>query len=294
VSKLTGLPTDTLRAWERRYRAVTPARDRRGRVYSDDDVQRLRLLRLAVASGHSIGRVAALGNEDLRRLTASSAAETHAALAIGPTTLDRSMLHAALLAFDTAAVDHEFWRLAAAVPPVEFVQDVLMPTLREVGENWNQAQGQIAYEHLTSAAVRHLLGSFLRMYARRDASIRLLFATPPRERHEIGILGAAMLATSQGFAVSYVGPDLPVREIVAAVRASQARVLVIGLTLAGNGHPRKRDLRAILRTLPPGVELWAGGPGTVPVADLLRERAIMLNDFEEFLLELARLGRTRP
>ena len=55
VSKLTGIAIDTLRAWERRYGAVTPTRDERGRMYTDADVARLRLLGGAVESGHSIG-----------------------------------------------------------------------------------------------------------------------------------------------------------------------------------------------------------------------------------------------
>ena len=48
VARLTGVAIDTLRAWERRYGAVTPARDGRGRVYTDEDVARLYLLQRAV------------------------------------------------------------------------------------------------------------------------------------------------------------------------------------------------------------------------------------------------------
>src|SRR5258706_6580721 len=66
VAKMTGLGIDTLRAWERRYAAVRPTRDERGRMYSDEDIQRLRLLRDAVANGHSVGRVAALSDEQLK------------------------------------------------------------------------------------------------------------------------------------------------------------------------------------------------------------------------------------
>ena len=60
VSKLTGIGIDTLRAWERRHGAVTPLRDGRGRMYTNDDIARLRLLRSAVEEGHSIGRLAEL------------------------------------------------------------------------------------------------------------------------------------------------------------------------------------------------------------------------------------------
>src|SRR5579863_3482709 len=68
VSKLTGIPLDTLRAWERRYRAVIPKRAGRGRVYSEEQIQKLLLLRRAVEQGHSIGQLAALGDRQLREL----------------------------------------------------------------------------------------------------------------------------------------------------------------------------------------------------------------------------------
>ena len=74
VSKLTGIGIDTLRAWERRHGAVTPIRDDRGRMYTDADVARLRLLRGAVEHGHTIGRLAALTDAELRRLAATAGA----------------------------------------------------------------------------------------------------------------------------------------------------------------------------------------------------------------------------
>ena len=45
VSERTGLSQDVLRIWERRYRAVAPTRTAGGeRLYSDADVERLRLI----------------------------------------------------------------------------------------------------------------------------------------------------------------------------------------------------------------------------------------------------------
>ena len=51
VSKLTGISIDTLRAWEKRYQVVAPQRDERGRLYTEADMQRLRLLNAAVEHG---------------------------------------------------------------------------------------------------------------------------------------------------------------------------------------------------------------------------------------------------
>src|SRR6187200_3531359 len=74
VSKMTGIGIDTLRAWERRYGAVTPTRDDRGRMYTEADVERLRLLNGAVERGHSIGRLAGLSNDQLTELCAAGRA----------------------------------------------------------------------------------------------------------------------------------------------------------------------------------------------------------------------------
>ncbi len=68
VAKMTGVPLDTIRAWERRYGAVTPQRSARGRIYSENEVQRLVLLRDAVARGHAIGQVADVADNDLKAL----------------------------------------------------------------------------------------------------------------------------------------------------------------------------------------------------------------------------------
>src|SRR5579872_4391542 len=74
AAKLTGIPLDTLRAWERRYRTVIPKRVARGRLYSEEQIQKLLLLRRAVEQGHSIGQVAALGSRQLRELLEKSSA----------------------------------------------------------------------------------------------------------------------------------------------------------------------------------------------------------------------------
>ena len=285
VAKLTGISIDTLRAWERRYGAVTPSRDRRGRLYTDADVARLRLIHLAVSAGHGVGQVAGLDDQALRRLTQSAIAPRGASAPA-----DTSALKAALLTLDSVEVDLEASRLAALLSPVELVRDALLPLLRDVGDHWNARRGGVALEHVMSSTLRHLFGSILRFHGKRHSDVRLLFATPPGDQHEIGILVAAMLAAAQGFGVSYIGPNLPANEIVGAVQTAGARVLVLGLTFASNNGTRRRDLRAILRGLPSAVECWVGGRDVGSYADLIEPRGAWLRDFDSYQARLARLG----
>ena len=66
VSRITNIPVDTLRIWERRYRVVVPIRSNNSdRLYQRDDINRLTLLKMLVDRGHAIGSIAGLTNEDL-------------------------------------------------------------------------------------------------------------------------------------------------------------------------------------------------------------------------------------
>ena len=291
VSKLTGLGIDTLRAWERRHSAVTPIRDDRGRMYTEADIARLRLLRGAVEQGHSIGRLAGLTDAELRRLAAT--AHPNPASAVAParrTPFDPATLRAALQKYDATSIDQEISRLAAILPPLELLRDVLMPVLAQVGDDWHRGPARIAHEHLMSSTMRNILGSFLRLYARPEVSTRLLFATLAGERHEMGTLGAAMLAASSGLGVAYLGPNLPAREIVDSVRPAGAQVLVLGLTTASAGKAKERELRTIVRDLPKEVELWVGGRGAVRHTALISPRGLVLRDYNAYHQELLRIG----
>jgi DNA-binding transcriptional MerR regulator len=281
VSRLTGVGIDTLRAWERRYGAVTPSRDDRGRLYSESDIARLRLLHQAVLGGHGIGRVAALSNEELRRLQ-------RVAVAAPAATVDGGF-RAALARFDGVAIDRELGRLAAVLAPADLVRDILLPAIRDVGDQWNRGRGGIAREHLMSAAMRHLLGSYLRLHAQPLAAARVIFATPSGDRHEIGTLGAAMLAASRGFGVTYLGPDLPAAQIVDAARAAgNVSVLVVGATLSTRVLPG--ELRTLVEDLPRGIELWIGGAGAARHRRLISTRGLVLESFDAYLEQLGRLA----
>ena len=69
VTRMTGLAADTIRAWERRYAAVVPARTEGAtRRYSAEDVRRLGLLKAATTRGYRIGDIASLSEDELQSL----------------------------------------------------------------------------------------------------------------------------------------------------------------------------------------------------------------------------------
>ncbi|MCG6968067.1 MAG: MerR family transcriptional regulator [Chromatiaceae bacterium] len=68
VARLTGISPDTLRIWERRYEVVEPLRTPKGgRLYSQQDVTRLTMIKTLVDQGYAISTVAGLPAEELSR-----------------------------------------------------------------------------------------------------------------------------------------------------------------------------------------------------------------------------------
>ena len=69
ISALSGVPVSTLRVWEVRHGAFTPAKSEgRHRLYSDEDALRASLIRQLTDSGHSISTLAKLPATQLNEL----------------------------------------------------------------------------------------------------------------------------------------------------------------------------------------------------------------------------------
>ena len=69
AAQQTGLSQHTIRAWERRYGALTPDRTATNRrLYSNADIEKLKLIQRGVQAGHTVGRIAALSSSALVEL----------------------------------------------------------------------------------------------------------------------------------------------------------------------------------------------------------------------------------
>ena len=289
VAKLTGLGLDTIRAWERRYGAVVPERGPRGRLYSQAQVRRLRLLATLVGEGHSIGQVAGLPDrrlEELLRRAGEVQARTPAARAVANDPVE--VILEAVDRFDYSAADRELGRLAALYGPRDLVFQVALPLMRTVGERWHAGQLSVAQEHMVSSILHAVLAALLRVHA-LPAAPQILFATPEGELHEFGILAAAMLAAASGFGVVYLGPNLPVPDIVSAATSTGVAVVVIGVT-SGAAAVVER-LKELRERLPAGIELWAGGRFAHATSNRGQRtgRVLPVASFEEFEHDLRRL-----
>ncbi len=285
VAKITGLGLDTLRAWERRYKAVVPERSGRGRQYGAGDIERLRLLNELVQKGHAIGGIAARSDEELRILLTPLPSQTVSAP--GPPADMLAPILAAIESFDSLRANDELGRLAAVLSPRDLVYDVAVPLMREVGIRWHNGTLAIAQEHLVSEMLRTLLGSMLRLFRPPNPAMTMVLSTPAGESHEFGILAAAMLASLAGVEPVYLGPNLPAREIADAARRTSAEVVALSVTFPS--ETTQEELNALAAAMPEDTELWVGGAA---IADLdlsnLSRKTVVIKDLPAFENECQR------
>lgn len=245
VSRLTGVEPETLRMWERRYGLAPSTRSGGGhRLYSESDVNVLRAVKALLDTGMRIGAVAALPAEQIlseaRRV--QGAARPAPLLQDQPQLLEQILQAALLLDTDRAAELLDRPRLLADGPQV--ARTIYTPLMHLVGERWADGALPVGVEHFTEKLVSTRLLSIFHSLPDGHGP-RALAACPPGERHEGGLLGAAIELRAAGFGVTLLGADLPVAELERAALTAHASVLVLAVTM----EPPELVARALLEAL---------------------------------------------
>lgn len=291
VARRTGLSTDVIRVWERRYGAVTPVRSAASRrLYSDADIERLRLLRLATETGWRISDVARLSTEELARLTCGS--EPSWSRVDDGDSVHRHYLERCCEAM--AAMDENALGIALSEAEVNvgvplLLEKILTPLLERIGEEWATGTTRICQEHMATTLVRHLLDN-IRTTNRNVGGPGLVVATPIGQRHELGALMATVTAGFEGYRTTYLGPDLPAAEIAFAAIQTGSRVVALGISHPADDPGVHDELRRLRRHLPEGTVLIAGGAAASGYSETLREiKAQRLASLGELRAELRQL-----
>lgn len=300
VADRTRLSQDILRVWERRYGAVEPRRDAGGqRVYSDADVERLRLLGMATRSGRSIGQVARLETSalaDLVREDDRARARADGADR-GDTSADDFVSPAIeyVKALDALALDIVLRRAAVVIGMPAFLDTVATPLLHRIGDEWHAGSISPAQEHLATAIVQRVIASATQSLASRPGAPHLVVATPAGERHEIGAILAAAAAAMAGWRVTYLGGDLPAADIADAAIRTNADAVGLSVVYLTDRDALLAELGALRARLPAGVPLLVGG-GAAPLlaGDLLRHRIRLVRDLPELRIALRELEMAEP
>jgi len=264
VARRTGLTPATIRAWERRYRAVEPARSDGGqRLYSDLDLERLDTLRRLTEMGRSISAVAPLDREQAAALLSEDSSASMAAdpSGVSPEALEAwtDRAYALVPTMDDEGLERVLWRAFTQMGAPRFLDAVAVPLLHRVGAGWAAGEVTAAQEHVASEVVDRVLVELTDRYMKTGDGPRMVVATLPNERHGLGARLVVAAATLEGWSVKYIGTDLPVAEIAAAASRLGAKAVAISMVARAGIDQTTQALVELRRLLPSSVALLVGG-----------------------------------
>ncbi len=234
ISELTGVPTTTLRAWERRYGLLKPSRTAKGhRLYSTEDIDLVKEIVKLLKSNHTISEAIRIINNPELRASANEESESHWV------NYQQRMLKS-VETFNEQNLDRAY-NDALALYPVDMVTEhVIIPVLNILGERWGKRDAGIAEEHFFSVFLRNKLGARLHHESHRTRGSRLLVCCLPDEYHELGILLFCIAAMSHGYQVLYLGNNMPAEQVPRVVERSDIQGVLFSGT-RGKWSPSLED-----------------------------------------------------
>jgi len=247
LSRRSGVSPDLLRAWERRYGLLEPSRSAGGlRLYSEEDVVRVRAMQYQLEAGLAAAEAAAV----------AVSARAGAAEGVGDAPALRRALDTALLGYDEAGAHAVFDTLMARLSLDAVLGDVVVPLLHDIGERWERGEITIAQEHFASTVLRGRLLGLARGWGVGFGPLALL-ACAPGEQHDLGLLAFGLALRGRGWRIVYLGPDTPVASVAEAAHTSRPRRVVVSAVDPGALESHRGELLDLAREHP----LAVGGAG---------------------------------
>jgi MerR family transcriptional regulator, light-induced transcriptional regulator len=235
VSRRSGVSPELLRAWERRYGLLHPTRSTGGlRLYSPEDLERVRAMQHHLSTGLAAAEAAAL----------AAASSLESADPPVPPVPARRELEAALSAFDEARAQGVIDSTLAATTLDTALSDFFMPYLRELGERWQRGEASVAQEHFASSVLRGRLLGLARGWD-RGLGPRILLACAPGEQHDLGLIAFGLALRARGWRIGYLGADTPLESVASAASAFEPAFIVISSVTPELFSANRRELRAL-------------------------------------------------
>jgi DNA-binding transcriptional MerR regulator len=264
VAEMTGIPRNTLIAWERRFGVVRPTRHENGyRSYSDEDISRLIRIKNAQAAGLKISEaMALLGREEAALIPEQGVALPSADDQLAELKDD---LVSKLIQYDKESAH----RIIAQLTPIPFsrrLEAVYFPALRDIGDRWERGEISVVQEHYASSILRtHFASLLVSVGPSNPRAPHAACTTFPEDLHELSALALAVQLSLDGCRVSYLGPNLPVDEVVSFVREQHPRLLCVSIVLPVSESALRGYADAVAPALSPGAMLVLGGKSVLGV-----------------------------
>ncbi len=232
VARMTDIQEATLRAWERRYDFPRSARTAAGhRLYSQQDIQRLKWVKQRVEEGMQVSRaIQALQHREQEGAVPSTAVVSQAVQERAPDGATLPVFHArlleALFAHDSEEVNQMLNEVAALFPVEDIIYQVVSPSFYDIGEAWHTGRITIATEHFATHLLRYHLLMWMRTSPPAFHVNPVILTCAPGELHEGSLMMLAVLLQRLRWPIAYLGQSMPLASLAPFVDALEPSILV--------------------------------------------------------------------
>lgn len=291
ISNLTGINSETLRTWERRFEFLDPSRDQKGqRIYSEQDLSKLSKLSSLVKAGHPIRHLA---NKSIKELEELCDLPSRVSLRQEEQKLLDDLLQAVQNS-DLKRFRFLVGYAASLHQPTSIVEYILSPTWRKIGELWLNKTINIATEHALTSIFKEEITVAIRTLQMSANGPTIIFTTPSKELHEIGLLMGSYIAASEGFHCHYLGPNLPFEDLIGMIDEFNPAAVVLSIVNKKYDDTLENELTHLSKELPKEIELWIGTNSETKNSKFsFPERSSIFTSYEPFYEKLKFLKRQK-
>lgn len=298
VARQTGLTPDVIRVWEKRYSAVSPERTPSNqRLYSETDITRLKLLKMAIGTGRRISAVAKLTDDELKEITQAASPAPVAPTAQSP--VKAPTMHdgadpefqrraiEAVLTLDSVSLESLLLEALQKLGSVAFLAQAIFPLMAEIGSQWQSGHVRTCQEHFGSAHVRTFLSRHVIEANLGNQGPKLVLGTVPGCWHEIGVTMAALIAAQCGWQSVYLGANVPPEELAFAADMKEAKAVAVSISYPANPAKVSEQLYQLRKALGEEIAILTGGASLHLMTETLTSiKAMQCSSLQELQTQL--------
>ena len=272
AAKILDMPKVTIRSWETRYNAITPARTESGhRLYSDQNLEDLQWLKIQVQdNGIKISEAVKLLHASRKKFVNPAAELPPSAAESHPYQKQIEELYNAGAEMDTERFQYLLDLNFCLFHYRTVFFSILAPLMVRIGTEWENGTITVAHEHMLSHMVLQRFTQFIRVFPTSDTLPRALAFCPSGEHHQFGLLLFTLFLRENGYAVTYTGPDTPLEGLPELVEKQGYDLICMSI-----GHkrlmPAVEKYIATLSGVKPDLQFVIGGRGLGEVENKAKE-----------------------
>lgn len=234
VSNVTGINPHTIRAWEKRYGATKPVRDKNGRrLYSDGEIHRLDLLNKLVGYGNNISDIAYMGVEELNEVYEkyggqnSENNKSNVSIDIESTL---SSIYLGVKFFKLDIMNHELTKAAEALSSIDFAMKIVRPLIEEIRKL--KGEGVLSpdqREQIYLIIKSQLIKKIYLFKNTTNNKKKILICSPQGRLNELGSMVATILFLDLNYEVEFLGGNVKPEILGELSKQFKADYIFVGL-----------------------------------------------------------------